>query len=85
MCGNLYSYMYKFHNLYSELEQSQRTNESLHSKLGQLSVHLSNVQHTSNQNAQQNISLKEVGTCYVVISAYLRFLGICPISGVPIR
>lgn len=45
--------------LSNELEQSQRMNESLHSKLGQLSVHLSNVQTTSSQNARQNISLKE--------------------------
>ncbi|KAL5265799.1 hypothetical protein ACHWQZ_G006487 [Mnemiopsis leidyi] len=48
-----------YNNLTNQLEQSQRTNESLHNKLGQLSVHLGNVQHSSSQNAQQNISLKE--------------------------
>ncbi|XP_063675773.1 uncharacterized protein LOC134812324 [Bolinopsis microptera] len=48
-----------YNNLTNQLEQSQRTNETLHNKLGQLSVHLSNVQHSSSQNAQQNITLKE--------------------------
>ena len=70
----------------AELEQSQRTNESLHNKLGQLSVHLSNVQHSSSQNAQQNITLKEV--CSILLTSsdnawsdnaltfYMKFLSV---------
>lgn len=57
--GNTMSLQLAYNNLANQLDQLQRTNESLHSKLGNVSVHLNNVQQTSSQNAQQNISLKE--------------------------